>query len=104
MSTINMLGLVMCLGGIACHIIHKFALTKNVQTISMNGSLPMTSTSNQNQLDTHLKQNVKLNFQSNQRTPLLDSSDECSDNISDDVHQNESEVIFDVLKRRDYRR
>lgn len=104
MSTINMLGLVMCLGGIACHIVHKFSLTKNVQTVAMNGSLPMTATSNQNHSDGSTKHNVKLNFQSSQHTPLLESSDEYSDNASDDLHQNESEVIFDVLKRRDFRR
>lgn len=106
MSIINMLGLVMCLGGIACHIVHKFALAKNVHTVAMNGSLPMTATSNQNQSDggTKTKHNVKLDFQSSQRTPLLESSDEYSDNASDDLHQNESEVIFDVLKRRDFRR
>lgn len=94
----------MCLGGIACHIVHKFSLTKNVQTISVNGSLPMTVTSNHNHFDENAKQHIKLTAHSNQRTPLLDSSDECSDAASDDLQQNESEVIFDVLKRRDFRR
>lgn len=64
----------------------------------------MTVTSNHNHLDENTKQHVKLSSHSSQRTPLLDSSDEYSDNASDDLQQNDTEVIFDVLKRRDFRR
>lgn len=115
MSTINMLGLVMCLGGIACHIIHKFSATKTVQSIpiiSDGGGGPMAPAScEQQQLQVNyvngnvVKQNVKLNYFSNQNTPLLDSdAAENSDSDNSREPQNDSEVIFDVLKRRDMRR
>lgn len=110
MSIVNMIGLVMCLGGIACHIVHKFALTKSIQSapVISNGTISMTSPSTEQHLRVNYvnmtKQNMKLNFFSNQRTPLLDSTDEHSDDYSDDSRQNASEVIFDVLKRRDIRR
>lgn len=109
-----MLGLVMCLGGIACHIIHKFSATKTIQTvpiISDNGGGPITPASCEQQLQVNYvngnvcKQNVKFNYFSNQHTPLLDS--DAADNSDSDNSreaQNDSEVIFDVLKRRDMHR
>lgn len=113
MSTINMLGLVMCLGGIACHIIHKFSATKTVQSIPIisDGGPMAPASCEQQQLQVNyvngnvVKQNVKLNYFSNQNTPLLDS--DAADNSDSDNSrepQNDSEVIFDVLKRRDMRR
>lgn len=118
MSAINMLGLVMCLSGIACHIVHKFSITKPVQNIPIiSDSSGMTSPTS---FEHHLhqvnnmnavnggtaKQNIKLNYFSNQHTPLLDSTDDAMHSDSDDSQnqQNASEVIFDVLKRRDIRR
>lgn len=53
------------------------------------------------------KQNIRLDYFSAQKTPLLDSTDDALHSDSDDTHnndQNASEVIFDVLKRRDTRR
>lgn len=113
MSTTNMLGLVMCLGGIACHIIHKFSATKTIQSIPIisDGNGPLTPASCEQQLQVNyvngnvVKQNVKLNYFSNQNTPLLDSdAAENSDSDNSREAQNDSEVIFDVLKRRDMRR
>lgn len=113
MSLINMLGLVMCLTGIAFHIVHKFAMNRtipNIPIISDSGTKPASS-------EHHLQvnfvngsvsnQNMKLNYFSNQHTPLLDSTDEAmhtdSEDDSQNNQQNASEVIFDVLKRRDFR-
>lgn len=53
------------------------------------------------------KQNIRLDYFSAQKTPLLDSTDDALQSDSDDTQnndQNASEVIFDVLKRRDARR
>lgn len=51
------------------------------------------------------KQNMKLNYFSNQNTPLLDSDDaEHSESDDSQNTQQASEVIFDILKRRDIHR
>lgn len=104
-----MLGLVMCLSGITCHILHKFSTSKIIQSnqiISDGGTTPI---SREQPLQVNyingnvIKQNMKSNYFSNQHTPLLDSDDaEHSD--TEDTQQNASEVIFDILKRRDIHR
>lgn len=118
MSIINMMGLAMCLSGIACHIVHKFSLIKpmqNIPVISDSGSMvsPTSFEHHLHQVNSvntanggTAKQTMKLNYFSNQHTPLLDSTDDAMHSDSDDSqnHQNASEVIFDVLKRRDMRR
>lgn len=112
MSVINMLGLVMCLAGIACHIVHKFSTSKHIQNIpiiSDGGMITPTSCEQQlqvNYVNGHVaKQTMKQNYFSNQHTPLLDSEDEENSNSDDSQGaQNASEVIFDVLKRRDMHR
>ncbi|XP_031618621.1 solute carrier family 35 member C2 [Contarinia nasturtii] len=111
-STVNMFGLVMCLSGITCHIIHKFFTTtivKKSPLISVDG---VASKSCEQQLQVNyvngnvIKQNVKLNYYSNQNTPLLDSDDNelSGSDDSQNTQQNASEVLFDILKRRDMRR
>lgn len=83
-----------------------------IQTIPMIPDGGATPTSCEQQLQVNYvngnatKQNVKLNYFSNQHTPLLDS-DEAEHSESDDsqdAQQNASEVIFDILKRRDIHR
>lgn len=107
-----MLGLVMCLSGITCHIVHKFSTSKIIQTIPIISDGGATPTSCEQQLQVNYvngnvtKQNVKLNYFSNQHTPLLDSEDgeHSESDDSQDAQQNASEVIFDILKRRDIHR
>lgn len=101
----------MCLGGIACHIIHKFSSGKTIQSIPIISDGPIAPAACEQQLQVNyvngnvVKQNVKLNYFSNQHTPLLDSdAAENSDSDNSPNAQNESEVIFDVLKRRDMHR
>lgn len=107
-----MLGLVLCLSGIACHIVHKFSTTKTIQSIPIisDGGM-ITPTACEQPLQVNYvngnvaKQNMKSNYFSNQHTPLLDSEDgEHSDSDNSQDAQNASEVIFDVLKRRDMHR
>lgn len=113
MSKINMLGLVMCLMGITCHLVHKFSTSKMISTIPMisdNGTTAPTSCEQQLQVNyvngNFTKQNMKLNYFSNQNKPLLDSDDaeHSESDDSQDAQQNASEVIFDILKRRDIHR
>lgn len=107
-----MLGLIVCLSGITCHIIHKFSTTKIVKKnplICENGVMP---TSCEQQLQVNyvngnvIKPNVKPNYYANQNVPLLDSDDDdhSGSDDSQNPQQNASEVIFDILKRRDMQR
>lgn len=119
MSGINMLGLAMCMSGISFHVFHKFYFSKPVKhnklpnisdTTLMITSKPYEShqSTNMDGLNANVnKQNIRLDYFSAQKTPLLDSTDDALHSDSDDTHnndQNASEVIFDVLKRRDTRR
>lgn len=109
-SLMNMFGLVICFFGITCHVVHKFALTKSMHTTQIipDGGVNIT-TSCEQQLQVNYvngnvnKQNMKLNYFTNQNTPLLESDGGLSDD-SQDNQQNASEVIFDILKRRDIHR
>lgn len=115
MSAINIFGLVICLGGISLHVIHKFYIgetsTHKQQMITENGSAVTTKTYEQNMLmnspSTGLKQNnIRLNkYSSSHKTPLLDDAEDILHSDSDASHgHNTSDVLFDVLKRRDLRR
>lgn len=112
-SVMNMLGLVMCLSGIACHVVHKFSVSRNMrktQVISDGGINIATSCEQQLQVNyvngNGSKPGMKLNYFSNQNTPLLDSDDALHSESDDSQEnpQNASEVIFDILKRRDTHR
>lgn len=90
LSVMNILGLIMCLMGICSHVIHKFSIySKNRTEVSV-------------QFDKNVEQ-ANIQNHTGQRMPLLD---DLGNSESDDSHdnQNSSEVIFDVLKRRDTRR
>lgn len=119
MSALNILGLVMCMGGISFHVFHKFCINKPVNnnkipnisdTTLMISSKPYEyhqSMSMDNSNGNVNKQNIRLDYFSAQKTPLLDTTDDAFHSDSDDTQnndQNASEVIFDVLKRRDARR
>lgn len=99
MTGMNILGLVMCLGGICCHLIHKYSLIiKNdvqIEEDEVAESFPRNVVTSGNGTVKSL----------GQRVPLLDSqlleTDTDEENSNE---QNSSEVIFDVLKRRDANR
>lgn len=106
----NMLGLVMCLSGITCHVVHKFSLSKHIPTqIISDGGVSIATSCEPTAIQVNYvngnanKQSMKLNYFSNQNTPLLDS-DDALHSESDDSHENASEVILDILKRRDIHR
>lgn len=119
MTFLNMLGLVVCMSGISFHVFHKFCMSKPVNhhkipNISDNtlmiSSKPYEHHHQLNMDGSNVnpnKQNIRLNYFSAQKKPLLDSTDDALHSDSDDTQnndQNASEVIFDVLKRRDARR
>lgn len=105
LTSLNVLGLIMCLGGICCHVIHKYyVMTSSEYKENMKADV---DTSVSFEKSTNGVQQVNLSkYRKDQSVPLLqadilDSSD--SDESGND-NQNGSDVIFDVLKRRDMRR
>lgn len=108
LSFMNIMGLIMCLGGICSHVIHKYStltisagnrLSDNGSGAS-NGSVGM-AVDPKSQLH-----QVKINYRSSQKVPLLDGADldDSDTDGSQNDNQSASEVIFDVLKRRDTRK
>lgn len=102
LTLINILGLVLCLGGIFCHILNKYwAYTKEqdelAQMVNFEPRLNRLNDSGK----VHI--NNKPNHIS-QRAPLLLEDDALEFTDSDDQNEDTSNVIFDVLTRRDIRR
>lgn len=119
----KLLGLTLCLGGICLHVIHKFSVmrTHTKVPIIIDNTLMTSPTSYEHHLQinhsnsrsdgpgagTNSKQKIKMDYFSGQHRPLLDSTDDAFHSDSDDSqfnNQNASEVIFDILKRRDAQR
>lgn len=112
LSMTNLLGLTLCLGGICCHVVHKFTTNSRVQVATAQhhelkeNSLDMANhhDGQHHSYNSNSRPQIKLNQFSGQNLPLLDSTDENSysdSELSQYDNQNASDVIFDVLKRRD---
>ncbi|XP_067643533.1 solute carrier family 35 member C2 [Eurosta solidaginis] len=130
LSLINVLGLIVCIIGISMHLLHKYlTFTKLDATLHRHNdvhdnddddeihfnecSISPTNTNSNNHHhqsvgNTNISSNV-LNVvlqqkrHSAQTVPLLEQSDSDDSNNDDNV-QSASDVIFDVLKRRDIQR
>lgn len=126
LSFYNLVGLILCLGGITSHVIHKYwLLTDNTpERISvepechydmnnqystkydkkggsnsgMNGNVnDMMKTSTSNGTSVVIAYNA-----GNQKAPLLNYDDtDTEDEGNDDMDSKSAEVLFDILKRRD---
>lgn len=117
LTTTNLLGLTLCLGGICSHVIHKFATAKPTgkpvtddidctgDGTGRNNSIISNHSYNSSNANNN-KQQIKLDYFSGQNLPLLDSMDDGAQSDSDNSQMGDrtSDVIFDVLKRRDARR
>lgn len=117
-SLLNALGLFVCLAGICCHIIHKYStLTKNEEAnlsvddnsfdlqyneVSLNGSSPSQGNPAQPGNSTNFGFNSATKH-SSLTVPLLEETDSDDDDGSPNK-ENSSDVIFDILKRRDMQR
>lgn len=91
----------MCLGGICSHVIHKYTTLTNHNNVAISRMANATAIYDQNRQHT-----VKINNRS-QKIPLLNDAagnSESDDDDSQTDNQNASDVIFDVLKRRDTRK
>lgn len=127
LSTYNLIGLILCLGGITSHVIYKYwMLTDNVPERIMNepeSHYDMNNqystkydkskrTSNTNSTNTGLNGNANGSKSSvgngasvviayNQKEPLLNYDDETGTDSNDEMDSKSAEVLFDILKRRD---
>lgn len=118
LSPINVVGLVLCMGGIISHVLHKYkSLIRNGKRAGIASALNGEATTpgdrsddgedcvvfdrQQQAVDTPVK------WRAAQNVPLLDEADGLSTDSDDDSSpkkQTSSDIIFDVLKRRDARR
>ncbi|XP_037938988.1 solute carrier family 35 member C2-like [Teleopsis dalmanni] len=110
LSLINVLGLVVCLAGICCHLLHKYTMLVKLEAINSihndNDLTFLDTTINNNGVNTsHHNQtfNTAHRAHTNLTVPLLDETDS-DDSNNGHKEQNSSDVIFDVLKRRDMQR
>lgn len=105
LTSLNVLGLIMCLGGICCHVIHKYYVMTSGE-YKENMKLDV-DTSVSFEKSTNGVQQINLSkYRKDQSVPLLqaDILDSSDSDESGNGNQNGSDVIFDVLKRRDMRR
>lgn len=113
----NVFGLVVCLAGICCHLVHKYStlvkmeelnhyddedLQYNETSISPNGGTTTANANHTNPLASSLTAISFQNKHSAQSVPLLENTD--SEDSQNGDEPDASDVIFDVLKRRDVQR
>lgn len=107
LSTANILGLVLCLIGITSHVIFKYWILTNdgSELVETNVRLNQTNKSNTNENSSNSSTKQVQNGSSmiitynkgNQKIPLLDSE---TDSEQDTNENHNSDVLFDILKRR----
>ncbi|XP_061398433.1 solute carrier family 35 member C2 [Musca vetustissima] len=121
LTLVNCLGLVVCLAGISCHILHKYSmLSKN--EINLSGgdddSFDMHYSDNTGSVafsaghSNAAHQSGTINSDLNEggkkhsslTVPLLEETDSEDDTHESPNKDNSSDVIFDILKRRDNQR
>ncbi|KAM7358370.1 solute carrier family 35 member C2 [Cochliomyia hominivorax] len=132
LSLINALGLVVCLAGICCHIVHKYSTLTKLQDLnaydestdlhlneaslnsSSSGGGGGQSSSSVNSYPSNVNDYAFTSSASSTTTkkhssltvPLLEEtdSDDDDDTSPNGNKENSSDVIFDILKRRDMQR
>ncbi|KAH8300371.1 hypothetical protein KR018_000010 [Drosophila ironensis] len=107
LSPINVVGLVVCLAGIVCHLLHKYSsmqeAQKHQQALDFDNDNDESSgeykfNDGSTAVGVHVKSHSTLTV------PLLEQTDSEDETGNDPNKQNASDVIFDVLKRRDMQR
>ncbi|XP_066592564.1 solute carrier family 35 member C2 [Prorops nasuta] len=100
MSTLNFIGLLLCLGGIVLHVIKKILISKSKETNHLEmklNSFVADSLKNDDAIDT----NVPLLIQkSTSLTNLLNASFS-SDEEDENKIENSSQILTDILQRRE---
>lgn len=98
LTIINALGLALCLGGICCHVLNKYWTITKVQNDDSTVSYE-TYTRPTRDLDDTSNNSMLVE----QNAPLLDE-DALNFSDTDSQAEENSNVIYDILKRRDARR
>lgn len=98
LSGYNDIGLVLCLGGIILHVVHKYFVDEgdSGQNRGDNLNIQMTTSRSPSRKSGESNQSIH-------KTPLLinSSSDECN---SDEEERESNEILFDIISRREDRR
>ncbi|XP_017862850.1 PREDICTED: solute carrier family 35 member C2 [Drosophila arizonae] len=111
LSPINLVGLAVCLAGIACHLVHKYSTLAKVNKQQLGMQLEEDGEDMCSEYDFN-KGNAIVGAHGNASgshgtltVPLLEQTDSEDESANDSTNkQNASDVIFDVLKRRDMQR
>ncbi|ALC43904.1 CG14971 [Drosophila busckii] len=111
LSPINLVGLAVCLAGIGCHVMHKYSsmsqLNKQQQVLQLdNDQEDAAAEYDFSKGNTHsgIGQSNAMGKHATLTVPLLEETDSEDESGNDANKQNSSDVIFDVLKRRDMQR
>ncbi|XP_017098497.2 solute carrier family 35 member C2 [Drosophila bipectinata] len=112
LSLINVIGLVVCLAGIVCHLLHKYSTMQDSQKQQQadfdndNEDSSGEYTFNEGGgAGSSAGGGVHVRSHSTLTVPLLEQTDSEDESGNDPGNkQNASDVIFDVLKRRDMQR
>jgi len=106
LSVINYIGLIICLAGIVCHLLHKYSNMKEMQRqqeLQLDNDQEESSPGEYKFNDGSAIVGVHVKSHSTLTVPLLEQTDS-EDESGASNKQNASDVIFDVLKRRDMQR
>ncbi|XP_043646772.1 solute carrier family 35 member C2 [Drosophila teissieri] len=106
LSVINTIGLAICLAGIFCHLLHKYSNMKEMQKLqelSLENDHEESSPGEYKFNGGSAIVGVHVKSHSTLTVPLLEQTDS-EDESGPSNKQNASDVIFDVLKRRDMQR
>lgn len=118
LSTINSFGLLLCLCGIAGHIWHKSTKSQNSESFTNGGSNNSSNNTNSSDFKS-TEEEIERILQIDKNKRLLDSGDfseqtrkgllryesddeEVDDSKGGDSMDESDQLIFDILKRRDY--
>lgn len=95
LSTGNIVGLVLCLGGISSHVLYKYYLLKRKNDPTEFDFGESKNKFNETSKKSTNGTNVVITYK-NQKAPLLESESD-----SDEMDSKSAEILFDILKRRD---
>lgn len=95
LSTGNLVGLVLCLGGISSHVLYKYYLLKRKNDPTEFDFGESKNKFNETSKKSTNGTNVVITYK-NQKAPLLESESD-----SDEMDSKSAEILFDILKRRD---
>lgn len=119
LSLVNCLGLVVCLAGICCHIVQKYSTLKKSEEIDVAGDddsfdlhyneAALTGPTSGHNSSLQLNDATNFAFSATKKhssltVPLLEETDSDDDDGGMQNKDNASDVIFDILKRRDLQR